>query len=373
MTQDWEEQRERLRGSLEAKGLQARGLERFARNPECKRLVALCLAGLRPAEVAREVYGEPDREGQSPFALGAGSRFEHLLFKDDAERLVELYTKAGRFLGTRTSVLSIPEEVPGTSSASRQRRLERTSKALADRWAGDLKAPDLIIHPRLEVELLGQRYEIEPDALVAAEGERLYRVVEIKSYADRRGKTDPASLRGACRQAAVGVVGLRQELIRMGAGEEAAEQVAAWGDLILRKPGSMWPALHPMTLCGEVESLERVLIWAADELSRIEAMVGPGESLADRNVLDRIPNRYCESCREFCGLATVCKRQALEVEAPILLGSRAEETLEPITSLVQALALVRGEVAPRNGEEEALRVRLARALDEYRRVTGHVA
>jgi hypothetical protein len=74
----------RLRGRLPAEALGARGLERVARNPACRRLRALTLASVTPATAAAAVYGEPAPEGQSPFALGAGTRFERALFEDGA-------------------------------------------------------------------------------------------------------------------------------------------------------------------------------------------------------------------------------------------------------------------------------------------------
>src|SRR5262245_27176621 len=59
----------RLRGALNSEQLGARGIERMARNPACKLLKALTIAGVSPSTVASAVYGDAAREGQSPFAL----------------------------------------------------------------------------------------------------------------------------------------------------------------------------------------------------------------------------------------------------------------------------------------------------------------
>jgi hypothetical protein len=71
---------ERLRGSLEPEEPGARGLERVARNPECGLLTALTIAGTTPATAAESAFGELAEEGQSPFALAMGNRFEKYRF-----------------------------------------------------------------------------------------------------------------------------------------------------------------------------------------------------------------------------------------------------------------------------------------------------
>ena len=56
------ERQARLRGTLDAEQLGARGLERMARNPSCRLLKALTVAGLSPATLVQQVYGEVTRE-----------------------------------------------------------------------------------------------------------------------------------------------------------------------------------------------------------------------------------------------------------------------------------------------------------------------
>src|SRR5439155_26598361 len=90
------DRRARLRGSLAAESLGARGLERLARNPGCLRLEALAVAGISPATAARAVYGETRAEAQSPLAVQTGNRFEAALSSGDAARLVELFQRERR-------------------------------------------------------------------------------------------------------------------------------------------------------------------------------------------------------------------------------------------------------------------------------------
>ena len=364
----------RLRGGLSKETPGARGLERLARNPACLRLRALTLAGITPATAAAEIYGEPAPEGQSPFAIGAGNRFERALFEDGCARLLELYREKGRLApdeGQGTgAVVDVSREVRGASPEALAERRALTERLLRARLEGRPDAPVLLIKPRLTVEVLGTPYEVEPDALVAGRADACYRVVEIKSYPDRGGKTDPADVRSACRQAAVGVVALRQALARLGVADAAVARLApAAGDLVLRQAGSFFPTLREMTLEGEVFSLTRALEDAAGELGAVEAVltaIGEAAALDCPDVLDAVPNHYVEGCKEHCALAPRCKREAAARGDPALLGGPARELLAPAGSLERALELLEGQgIPPRTPEEAALGARLREALAAY--------
>lgn len=120
----------RLRGRLAPESPGARGLERLARNPSCTRLQALTLAGITPGTAMKEVYGTPAPEGQSPFALGVGNRFEQQLFEQEGARLVTLYREAGRLGAQEGSVVLLDRLVPGTSRAVMGRRRALTLEFL---------------------------------------------------------------------------------------------------------------------------------------------------------------------------------------------------------------------------------------------------
>jgi hypothetical protein len=98
----------------------ARGLERMARNPACGLLKALTVASLSPATVVEQVYREVNREGQSPFALGAGNRFESSLFENDAARLLQLFQAAGRLTPAENRVANVPD-LAGQAGGADQR------------------------------------------------------------------------------------------------------------------------------------------------------------------------------------------------------------------------------------------------------------
>ncbi len=364
----------RVRGSLPQEAPGARGLERLARNPACLRLGVLTLAGVSPATVAREAYGKPAKEGQSPFAIGIGNQFESTLFKDGAQRFLDLYRTAGRLGPSETYVVNISELVPGTGQEVMSQRMTQTLRLLGFRRSDQSKAPHIIIKPRLTLPLAGIARGIEPDVLVAATSDSFYRPVEIKSYPDRDGKTSPSDLRSALRQAAVGVLALRHALtdrLNMPA-HEAADRVPDWGDIVLRKPGSMRGSLRPMSLAGEVDSIARSLVSAKADVAIAIAHLPTDASLADPTVLDAIPNHFRESCKEHCALAKQCKAAAILAGDPAILGDIARETLHAPQTLGRVIDLLHGRgFAPITPAEEAVRSDLQRAHSAYREAVGH--
>jgi hypothetical protein len=356
---------EAIRGSLPAEGPGARGLERMARNSRCNRLEVLTLAGVRPAAAAKKIYGESAEEGQSPFAISRGNRFEKHLLDEDAKVLVELYQKEGRLPET-VRVADLSRLCPGTKPEVMEQRRHETLRLIREALSGQAGAPQLMIKPRLPFQLLEREYDVEPDFVVVVEGRIM--VGEIKSYSDRGGKTDPAKIRGACRQAAVGVVALRAVLDS----DRPDELVPAAGDLVLAVPGSNIPTLRPMTLDGEVDSLRRALEAMPARLEQTMATLPLGTTLDQREALEAIPNHYCASCREHCALATVCRRAARAVHDPGILGDRAREQLAPVVSLLRAMELMRGEGdEPRDEAEARLAERLRAAGEHYGEAVNH--
>jgi hypothetical protein len=347
---------DRLRGALPAEEPGSRGIERVARNPECTRLRALTIVGITPTTAAERIYGEAVREGQSTFALAIGNAFERALIENGAAELLNLLRVAERLKTAECKVVIMPDLVPGAGRGVMARRHTETVRLMERKARRDPAAPNLIIKPRLTVELLGVEHGIEPDAIVASDAETFYRPMELKSYPDRAGKTDPADVRSACRQAAVGVVALRQAAQRLEIAG-VSEAVAAIGDLVLRVPGSRKARLSVMTLEGEVASLERAIGEAPRNLDELEALLPPGASLDDAATLESVPNRYGSSCREYCALAAHCKQASVVARDPILLGEQAQELLAPAGSISRAADLMKG-APPRTAAEQ----RLAEAL-----------
>jgi hypothetical protein len=360
----------RLRGALAQEEPGARGLERVARNPECLRLRALTIAGITPGTAATAVMGLEDREAQSPFAMTIDQRFERHLLSNGAANLFALYVKEGRLGPTDSKVSVISDFAPGDTQAARQRREAETRRLFDLKLRGDPTAPNLVVRPRLTVPLVGVPHAFEPDFLVASDADPFFRVGDLKSYPDRGGKTDQADLRSACRQSAVGVVGLRHATVLLGV-QDPSRLAIAQGDLILKVTGLFLATLRPMTLTGEVDSILRALADAPSNLAELEGLLPAGGALDDPQVLAAIPNHYRSTCREHCALWTHCRSQAQVMSNPVILGDEASERLAAAGSLNRARDLMNGVgLPPRNPAEAALAAELLAANQIYRRVVG---
>jgi hypothetical protein len=358
----------RLRGAHEAEEPGARGIERVARNPDCLRLRALTIAGFTPAS-ATMILGVPPNEGQSPFALAMGQRFEKRMLENGAANLFTLYRDKNLLSAHEAKIVAVDDLAPGSSPKALRRREQETRRLLQAKHQGDPKAANLILKPRLLVRLVGVPHAVEPDFLVAPDASPFYRVGELKSYPDRGGKTDPADIRSACRQAAVGVVGLRQTLQTFGVNNPSATALPR-ADLVLRVTGLFMPTLSCMAIEGEVDSIERAIGEAPTNLEELEGMLPSDASLDDASVISQVPNNYRPSCKEYCAMWQHCRAQALEQRHPVILGDRAAEKLAPAGSIDRALEMMRG-APPRNAAEAALAEELRTADQVLRSAVGH--
>jgi hypothetical protein len=354
------ERAEKLRGSQPIEELGTRGIERVARNPDCLRLKALTIVGVSPAKAAQDILNRDDAEAQSPFALVLHQKFERHVLQNGAANLFALYVDQQHLSPGESRIVSVEELAPGDGPTQRFRRESETRRLIALKLARDPGAPNLILKPRLLIDYGGVPHAIEPDYLVARDDEPFYRVGVLKSYADRGGKTDPADLRAACRQAAVGVAALRQLVAGFGA---ASALAAAQCDLILKVTGFFLSTLQRMAIIGEVDSIERALADAPASLDEIEALVPAWASLSDPAALVAIPSRYHSNCREHCALWTHCREQAIATSNPALLGEHASEYLAPAGSIARAIELMKSApgTTPRTEAEAVVQAEIARA------------
>jgi hypothetical protein len=349
----------RLRGGLSAVEVGARGIESVARNAGCTRLRAIVLTGLTPTEVIKHVFhAEPDT--MSPFAMTLSQAYERRLLANGGASLLTAYREGGHLAAGEAKVSSVADHAPGGGVLARQRRELETRRLLDMKRAGDPLAPNLILNPRVPLELVGVTHAIELDYLVASDAAQSYRVGVIKSYADRGGKTDRADIRAACREAAVGTLALRQHFASRGDDpNRAGDRI----DMVLRAPGSFVPRLFAsMRAEAELASLMRALSAAPADLAEVEQLVPAGASFADAQVIDQIPNNYRSNCKEHCALWQHCRAQALAAGQPIILGDAAAEQLAAAGSITRALDLLDGRGRPPdNGAEAALATELRAA------------
>jgi hypothetical protein len=205
----------RLRGGLDAVEVGARGIESVARNLGCTRLRAIIISGLTPSEVIEKIFGtEPDI--MSPFAMTETQAYERRLLGNGGSSLLTAYRDKGLLTPTEVKITSVEDMAPGDNLLARSRRVIETRRLIDMKCAGDPKAPNLILNPRMPLDLVGVSHPIELAYMVASDADASYRVGVIKSYADRGGKTDKSDIRSACREAAVGTLAIRQHIAGRG-------------------------------------------------------------------------------------------------------------------------------------------------------------
>ncbi len=231
----------RLRGGLSAVEVGARGIESVARNLGCTRLRAIIISGLTPTEVIKTIFGaEPDI--MLPFAMTVTLAYERRLLGNGGSSLLTAYREKGLLAQDEVKITSIEDLAPGDSVLARSRRVTETQRLIDMKHAGDLRAPNLILNPRVLLDLVGVSHPVELAYMVASDAEPSYRVGVIKSYADRGGKTNKSDIRSACREAAVGALALKQHIARRGGDPAMAGDRI---DMVLRAPGSFNPRLFP--------------------------------------------------------------------------------------------------------------------------------
>lgn len=352
----------RLRGGIPAVEVGARSIESVARNAGCTRLRAIVIAGLTPSDVLKKVFNaEPDI--MSPFAMTLSQAFERRLLGNGGSSLLTAYREKGLLTQTEVKITSVADHAPGDKPFARSQREQETRRLIDLKHNGDALAPNLILNPRLSLELVGVTHPIELDYMVASDDAPSYRVGVIKSYADRGGKTDKADIRAACREAAVGTLALRQHIRRRGGNpDKAGDRV----DMVLRAPGSFNPRLFAsMRAESELASLVRALSAAPADLDEVEQLVPADATFADPHVIEQLPNNYRSNCKEHCALWERCRAQALAAGQPIILGDLAAEQLAAAGSIARAFDLLDGRGRPPDNRAEA-------ALAEELRAASHL-
>lgn len=288
-----------LRGPLERQTIGASGIEHLSRNPGCQRLQAMTYARVTPATLAARHHDDTAGQAQSVFALAHGTQFEAALFANNGDRFIQAWL-AHLDMPDTTAVRFV--DIASLGASDRDVMHAATIDLLED-WLTD--PPDellIIAHPALRLAFADQDYNVEPDAIVIMPGASTARLIEIKSYTDQGGYTNPARIRGALRQAAACWVALARHI--------GAEHVHDDVSLALRRPGTMSAAFHTMSVAAERADIQRLVDAGDDITAQLDRTVSAGGNLHDRDALASIPRAYCDSCREHCGLAKWCRREA---------------------------------------------------------------
>jgi hypothetical protein len=144
----------RLRGGLAAVEVGARGIESVARNTACTRLRAIVIAGLTPNEVIKAVFNA-EGDAMSPFAMTLTQNFERRLLGNGGSSLLTAYREKGLLAPDEVKITSVEDMAPGDRPMARSRRVSETQRLLDLKHAGDPRAPNLILSPRLMLEIVG--------------------------------------------------------------------------------------------------------------------------------------------------------------------------------------------------------------------------
>lgn len=341
------------RGDLQRAEPGARGLEHAARNPRCDRLTALTLVSASVSELAGKRLGAPVVDQGSPFALLRGQRFEAIILANDAQILLGAYTEEKLIEpGGDWDVVDASKLHPDDLDA---RRAFSDAQVGARMTQGVTKGL-LLVKPRFTLSVGGREFGVEPDALIAAPGERTFRVQEVKSYGFRGGLTSSSKTVSALRQAACGHLALVAAMKRAGGqGPDVAE-----ADLIFARPGTNHPVPRRMRLDGEIASLTRMIERHAPRvLARIEDFDGTIEDL-----IGELPFRLCEDCRDHCPMLAACRREAIASDDPAVLGDMVREQLTGVDALDDAVDLLNAAVAP-SSQAQMQTARMLQTADRW--------
>lgn len=310
---------------------------------DCHRARALGTVGSSGRRFREKVKPEEPSPGPSPFATEAGARHEYVLSAPD-EQNPDAKAALARHLYAEVGI-HVPEsnvEVLETeSSADEDRRWKdeaqaQKTKEIVAAHRGD---PYLVLQARLRFTLAGADHIVKPDVLLWT-GKK-WRVGEMKSYLDRGGYTDGASIAKAVKQCAIGAVALMSHV-----GEELVDTNV---DLLLRRMGKVPASLRTLPADAEIEAVKWLDRHAPDEAARYLAMTG-GRALDSMEALQAIPHSYGPECHGTCDLAETCEKEAATTA---VAGLGAEAFAHLGVSNARAVELASG-AEPASPAERAL-------------------
>ena len=326
--------------------------EQWAKNPKCEANVLSAVHGVSMAKIAKDEGLEPTM-GQSPFALARGQRFEALLFRNGAERLIpelalhEVLPKPeAEFRDFRLRLNGGPhrtldEAKAATSALLRDVAAGKGGKKPIVAAGATIRIPGGGMLPEaiLVVDALVVRRDLAPPRLV---------VGEVKTYPDRAGYTDAKELAVARAQAGVYVQGLRLVLAELGL--DGKVEVAKHGFLVLRRPGWNWPSVR----AGEDLEFQAIRAERGFEKLRKAAAALPPKGKDMDAAIRAAEVAYGEGCLSFCDRAPLCWRKAEEAGEAAILGEDVARWVGPV-GLHRALELLDGKKPKTEAEEDLLR------------------
>lgn len=335
-----------------------RGLVRVSKNLQCEVQAAMALERVREPEFYQRVTGQayPGEYGERHSARRRGAKFESNLAQNNAALLRRALARLFGYDPEQMWVRNFGEEIPGPPTEMRAMRLHRSRSVLRDLVAGR-KVPELLVQPQLRLRTgPGDRdfEHVSPDFVVLDPRAAMYVVGEEKSFIARAGVAEPGDLDLTRRQAAAGILGLRQEASRLG----VADRVTNRALFVVATPFGLAPA-DPVEeyLDAEVHEVERAVAFLAQVRQRLAAVRGVDRPPLEL-VIDDLEIHFQEGCSGSCIMAPVCEQRFAGHAR--LLGDRAIELFGPDIAVARLVALANG-ARPRGAHERAIVDRLREA------------
>lgn len=343
-----------------------RRLDQHMKNPRCEANTRSALLDVPMRHVARDEGAAPT-EGQSPFAVGRGVKFEQTLFADEARSLRVELARVGVIPSESVRVFDARTTANGGSLASLEEARARFVEWLGACHRPEHGVPTLWLGPSVHAparEAVGEGL-LTLDFLVAltadAPGSFVLRVGEVKVFPHRGGHTDVGDLASTRRQAGLYLFALREELRALGASRTRADER---GIFVLSSAGTNRPAVRADEL---LEFQARTAARAIEQLTEASralhatlAEQGPAMHEPKRRLefVREAPTHYAEGCLAFCPRAKVCHDRACALGQPVSLGDDVAAVAND-TEVARVVALSLHGASPANPAESALVERLA--------------
>jgi hypothetical protein len=177
-------------------------------------------------------------------------------------------------------------------------------------WAGFESF--LFLQPTFQLEINGFFHHIRPDFVWF--DKNVWHLGEIKVYLDRDGETSGIQVASTVKQAAVGILAMRQtfdaygcNFSEMGISEEV--------DIVFRKHGSLKASVTRLNAKAELEALSQGIQQAHEVVKDLSSLYS---SLDEASIVESIPNHYTSTCAIKCPYHEVCNKQKT-VEADRIL------------------------------------------------------
>lgn len=327
--------------------LNAREISQLAQNPDCKRRLSILANGLSTDDLAKKI-GLTMLSEMSIFQQMVGVKFEVELFKNSCEKLFKHFVDSGSINCANNGIVDLRDlfEEPHSEDVEKTQLKvlsEETKKLLLRRVLGESET--LILGSVLELNYAGFKAFIKPDFLIAFEGERFYRIGEIKSFQYVRELTDKSATTKAFSQMAVEYLSLfrtYQQLFELESQLKnipfSEETLGKKGELIVRTK-SMKSKHITHLIRPDLQFLldsEQTIIKNTQQDTLVKY---DSNEILDNSFFESISPSICDECESMCALASHCRNSGYIQFNPESIGDDFSDLCGPL-KLSEALSLL---------------------------------